>query len=385
MIRPNTLKGFRWITLLSVAVVLPFFQNCGQPGISVAKDEVFESSSVQNPYVDTVQPPVVPPIGATPTPTPSPTPVVLNNLWAGLVANINPPKARYGQATAWLGDKMMMATGISTTTLAETDVNFYNPNTGVWTAGMSLSQGRFGAKAVWTGSKVIMFGGYFGATRFQGEVYDPVLNTWTALPETVPLRSRSHHAMVWTGSRVLVFGGYYLGGLAGSSDLNDGGSYNPATGTWTPLSQVGAPSARQWISAVWTGTKMVVWGGSHCAAPCGAVSLYNNGALYDPVTNTWSPMSMVGAPTPREGSSMVWTGSKVLIFGGDINAAEVSVADGAMYDPATDTWSPMANLNAPSARTLSSAVWTGTRMIQWGGMVRVNGVRTGLNNGGIYY
>ncbi|MBM4317774.1 MAG: hypothetical protein FJ116_09870 [Deltaproteobacteria bacterium] len=41
--------------------------------------------------------------------------------------------------------------------------------------------------------------------------------------------------------------------------------------------------------------------------------------------------------------------------------------DGGIYDPANDSWSPTNRSNAPIGRKLHSAVWTGTRMIIWGG------------------
>ena len=37
--------------------------------------------------------------------------------------------------------------------------------------------------------------------------------------------------------------------------------YDPDTRTWTPISDVGAPSPRDFAIAVWTGSEMMVWGG----------------------------------------------------------------------------------------------------------------------------
>ena len=42
--------------------------------------------------------------------------------------------------------------------------------------------------------------------------------------------------------------------------------------------------------------------------------------------------------------------------------------DGALYDLASDAWSPMSAAGAPSARYDGTAVWTGSRMIVWGGL-----------------
>jgi len=51
------------------------------------------------------------------------------------------------------------------------------------------------------------------------------------------------------------------GGFAGSSTLADGGIFDGATSSWTALSATGAPAKRDYHSAIWTGTKMIVWGG----------------------------------------------------------------------------------------------------------------------------
>ena len=45
------------------------------------------------------------------------------------------------------------------------------------------------------------------------------------------------------------------GGYGSSISLNTGGRYDPATDTWTPTSTVGAPSARSYHTAVWTGSR----------------------------------------------------------------------------------------------------------------------------------
>ena len=43
--------------------------------------------------------------------------------------------------------------------------------------------------------------------------------------------------------------------------IHTGGRYNPSTNTWTATSTTNAPSARDLHTAVWTGSEMIVWGG----------------------------------------------------------------------------------------------------------------------------
>ena len=40
---------------------------------------------------------------------------------------------------------------------------------------------------------------------------------------------------------------------------------------------------------------------------------------------------------------------------------------GARYDPSTDSWTATIITNAPAARWLHTAVWTGSEMVVWGG------------------
>jgi hypothetical protein len=49
------------------------------------------------------------------------------------------------------------------------------------------------------------------------------------------------------------------GGLEGP--FNTGGRYDPVTDSWTATSTTNAPEARQYHTAVWTGSQMIVWGG----------------------------------------------------------------------------------------------------------------------------
>ena len=43
--------------------------------------------------------------------------------------------------------------------------------------------------------------------------------------------------------------------------MNTGGRYNPSTDSWTPPAPPNAPTGRDFHTAVWTGSEMIVWGG----------------------------------------------------------------------------------------------------------------------------
>ena len=68
------------------------------------------------------------------------------------------------------------------------------------------------------------------------------------------LDARAGHTAVWTGSEMIVWGG--------SFHERVGGIYDPATDSWTPTTSVAAPSPRSGHTAVWTGREMIIWEGS---------------------------------------------------------------------------------------------------------------------------
>ena len=78
---------------------------------------------------------------------------------------------------------------------------------------------------------------------------------------------------------------------------------------------------------------------------------------------------MTGAPSPRLWHTAVWTGSRMIVWGGD---ASPYTNTGGRYDPLTDSWTPVSTAG-PSARALHTATWTGTRMVVWGGRQSAGG------------
>ena len=79
--------------------------------------------------------------------------------------------------------------------------------------------------------------------------------------------------------------------------------------TWTPTNTSDAPSGRNGHTVVWTGTEMIVWGGY-------GGSYFNTGGRYDPSTDSWAAISTTSAPTGRSGHTAVWTGTEMIIWGG---------------------------------------------------------------------
>jgi len=116
------------------------------------------------------------------------------------------------------------------------------------------------------------------------------------------------------------------GGRAFEGSLADGAAYDPATDAWSPLPTDGAPPAREEPAAVWTGSRMIVWGGAGSNP-----SFTQTGGAYDPAAGTWALTALAGGPSPRRQPAAVWTGSELLVWGGWGDAGILK--DGARWAP----------------------------------------------------
>ncbi len=201
---------------------------------------------------------------------------------------------------------------------------------------------------IWGGSE----GGTVAAPN--GGAYNPATNSWSTITNTGAPPAVLNHTAVWNGSRMVVWGGEsQINGTARST----GGIYNPQTDSWTSTSTADAPTARALHAAAWTGSRMVIWGGR--AFTGAQEERFNSGGRFDPVLNAWSSTNLPSAPGPVAAPTVVWTGDRMIVWG---NRA------GGRYDPATDVWTPVSFGNTPRPLSFPAAVWTGNLMIVWGGL-----------------
>lgn len=240
--------------------------------------------------------------------------------------------------------------------------NYCPPSSEAWTATSTPPERKDNATAVWTGYEMIVWGGGNpAASKYitnTGERYNPTTDTWTPTSMSNAPPERYLHVAVWTGTEMIIWGGTSKVG-ATITPLNSGGIYNPSTDSWRSMSTTGAPTMRQNSkpAVVWTGTEMIVYGQ-------GTTSTFE-GAKYNPSSNTWNPINTTGGPgvSPTQGSAPVaWTGSEMFVIG-SFNAGK--------YNLSTDTWE---RINIPSnSRSLipyapAATIWTGTEILMWGSM-----------------
>jgi hypothetical protein len=210
--------------------------------------------------------------------------------------------------------------------------------------------------SVWTGKKLILFGRrnltaldsrgapYVVKSIDVAEAYDPASQKWTRLdPSPGPGYEPTYNA-VWTGKNALVFAPFRS--LA----------YDPATRMWTSLRKsVGGGLV------VWTGREAIGWGGGCCG------DAWGNGLAYNPATDTYREL----APSPlapSQGPVGAWTGRELVLFSSGFNPGTAkpypaSLARGAAYNPATDTWRRITPQPSSELGFTGAAAWDGHEVL----------------------
>lgn len=174
--------------------------------------------------------------------------------------------------------------------------------------------------------------------------------TWQQMPSG-PVDGRVFPSVVWTGDRLLVWGGERP---AEEQWHNTGAVFDPDTMNWTPMAETSI-SPRSEHAAVWTGEEMIV-----C---CGRLRGPDGAGAYDPHADQWrtiptSPMRNVEFPVA------VWTGEEMIVTGGVTGGGTGDVRTTAAFDPETDRWRTLPDVPAVLERR-ASASWTGEHMIVW--------------------
>lgn len=235
---------------------------------------------------------------------------------------------------------------------------------------------RAGAAAVWARAELIVVGGERGGFERlrDGAAYDPEARQWRSITDVPPTVHRAAPA-VFVGGRMTLWGG--MGDESEGGVFAEGAAYDPTTDEWSDLPPAPIqPRTGHTVTA--SGDSMIVWGGGDDDAS----QTYADGAVYRPATNSWTPVDE--APIAgRGGHSAVWTGEELIVWGGRAGADGTELADGAAYDPRTRQWRRIAD--APlKPRSGHGAAWTGTGMVVWGGTAGTGEEESVHGDGAVY-
>lgn len=284
---------------------------------------------------------------------------------------LNQPSARSRHGANWTGQEMLVWGGRAAGNQIVASGGSYRPTTDQWTSISPIGEpaARADHGQVWSGQEMLVWGG-FGASGYldSGGRFQLATQAWLPISTTGAPIARSQHMAIWTGSRMFVWGGQNGAGL-----LRNGGSYDPTSDSWQSFGSLSAPEARKNMSVVHAGDRLLIWGGE------GGAGELNSGAQFlldaNNVPLSWSSVTLGNAPTARSGHSAVWTGSRMIVWGG-VRSGNL-LADGASYDPVNDVWSSLSAISEPAARRGHSAVWNGSEMVIWGGEAAAGSLAAG--------
>jgi hypothetical protein len=248
----------------------------------------------------------------------------------------SPLHNRNGQAIALLRDgRVLVAGGSYDDGVDHSTAEIYDPATDrwSWTHPMNRKRSTFDAVTLDDG-RVLVAGGEPGR-HVSAEIYDPRTSRWE-------MTGSPHGPDFGATALVLLQDGrvFRAGGDKGENRPSRIAEvYDPATGTWTTAAAM--TEARAYASAtVLSDGRVLVVGGAQSYSGRSLPTA----ELYDPATNTWKPAA--AAATARlERSVTALADGRVLVVGGVGPTGYPGARSTAeLYDPATDTWSPTADL-----------------------------------------
>jgi hypothetical protein len=223
-------------------------------------------------------------------------------------------------------------------TLAVDDGAAYDPVTGTWRRIAPSGVPRSLPFVAWDGKELLAVGGSDGGRggKASALAYDPAADRWRELAAP-PFHTPT--SMVWTG-RLLVAVSRPSGQVDTRGPVH---TYDPVADRWAEVTDPpavpktkysrGDPTLAAWYqpTLVWDGQEVLVFG-----SMMEGHEEHNQlaGFAWSPTTKRWRTLPASGLSS-RSGPSAVWTGSELLLWGGSSSTGFTTepYADGARYRP----------------------------------------------------
>ena len=231
-------------------------------------------------------------------------------------------------------------------------VSVYNPATNTWTRKGDMPTKLTHSPTIVDGHTVYFIGGYDGLHPKNYSTtavwkYDTINDTWTPfVPLPVP-RGAGGAALVNHADNkryIHFFGGTNTFRTADSGDhfvlcLDDP---NP---TWVTAASM--PNPRNHLGGVGINGKVYAVGGQFYEENNSISQAYVD--IYDPATNTWKPVASLPKPRSQMGGATFVMGDRIIVAGGvayNPTIPFIGLADVTAYDPVTNKWTELTPLPA---------------------------------------
>ena len=170
---------------------------------------------------------------------------------------------------------------------------------------------------------------------------------WTTKAE-MPT-ARHHLSTSVVGGMIYAIGGTHGDEFTAHAEVE---VYDPATDTWTPKTDM--PTARGYFSTSVVGGMIYAIGGM--GTGLNSWPTYAVVEAYDPATDTWTPKADM--PTARWGFGASVVDGRIYVIGGSpsTSSSYTHLATVEAYDPVTDTWTSKADMPIALRAFSTSAV-----------------------------
>jgi Kelch motif len=247
-------------------------------------------------------------------------------------------------------------------------VEVYDIGSDTWSSGPLLPGGTDNAGAVVSGGKIYLFGGE-ATPRVQ--ILDLSAGSWSDGPALPSPRFSSVVELV--GSEVHLIGGWSFD-RSNNVSLASHTVFDLTTGTYLGTSHAALQTARNHAYSGVIDGKIYVTGGRAPGHEGDDGSNVATTEVYDPATDSWAPLADL--PTPRSGGASVVFDGKLYVLGGQLpaNAVYKTVS---RFDPDGGVWESLGDM--PIELTGHRAVAVGNAIYVVGGFLTRNGQRQGFS------
>jgi large repetitive protein len=263
-------------------------------------------------------------------------------LWetASFVPTGNPVVQLQGHTATLLSNgKLLIAGGFSfgPTILAE----LYDPASGAFSSTGNMTAAREGhtATLLTSGKVLIVGGGNNQGALASAELYDPASGSFSLTGNMIAARS-GHTATLLGNGKVLIAGGLGGGVSPFPTSLASAELYDPAAGTFSATGSMSVSRSAHTATLLNTG-KVLLSGG--VTFNQGTPTQLSTAELYDPASGTFSPTADMTVPRTAHTATRLNDGT-VLVAGGTTNGANLALASAELYDPLSGTFTAVGNM-----------------------------------------
>lgn len=257
------------------------------------------------------------------------------------------PSPRNGPVLVALADGRALVTGGATGEyVAKSSTVVFDPVTRRWSSSGLLNTARIDpGVALLADGRVLAAGGLLVTNAWEPrdldttEIWDPTTGIWSRAADLSVTRL-GPAAVTLADGRVLVVGGLPTNGADEARPSAE--VYDPATGRWTQAGKLTAPPIG--LSVVGLSVVALPDGGALAVRRDAGGGLV--GERFDAANGTWARTADVGIPTAKgRPTTVAMRDGRVLVVAGTF---------GAIYDPMTGTWTPTTAI--PDGRNDASAL-----------------------------